>query len=433
MSEKLRGSLLRLGLKNIRNYKWINAKLCAAFAFLSFLMCMFTVYNIAIRENRRDVERDYRSSNYIYYMGSKESDISAIQEYAGKYASNTEPRVCRSSSKMTARVAKAQGTSEPEYLTANYIGIELGGKSLTSEDDTTRATVYGGDIFIPSADIEMKKKFGYDSCYWGSVPAGKDEAMLSQALLDAFDLTVDDVMGKDVAISILGESQPFFTGKVSGVARREYIQLSGYTSMNIGILLSVDADVLKSGSTRMIFPLDKWMGTDAYSELLNVVGKTKCIYRGAFAGNVLEDLGKVQVLANTLYIIIGTSLLVGVVLTVFVMLGKYVKVFSRTGGILLFSGMPRKRLYALLAVQLAILCVIAIPFALVLTAFGNYVINAMLTSLLHFSFSISDGLFALMLALGIFSVIAIAAVFYLCSLYTMSNKTVRELLITTVN
>ena len=267
------------------------------------------------------------------------------------------------------------------------------------------------------------------------MPVSKNELLIGEPVLNAYGLKAEDVLGKEITASLknllpFGNPRTLFTARVTGIICEEYYSLMGHDLLGLrpALLFHAESDLFAANAVEyFLYHLENWPEEDtavAWQEHF-----ANFDYVGASLVDWIDSLNNVQVLASNLYIIIGSSLLVGLVLTIFLMIDKYIKVFSRSGGILLTHGMRRGHLYILLLIQLLILCLIAIPIALVLTAAGYSIINFLVEWATHVSMGLSIARILGMLAIGIASVVAIALLFFVyAALFKLRRRTVKEFL-----
>ena len=138
-------------------------------------------------------------------------------------------------------------------------------------------------------------------------------------------------------------------------------------------------------------------------------------------------------LASNLYIIVGSALVVGLILTIFLMIDKYMKVFSRSGGIMLSLGIRRYHLYALLLIQLLMLCAIAIPISFGLTVLGYHVINFVVRWATGINLALSILRIIAIFGLGVAVVVVIALGFFALATLRLRHRTIKQFLSAEVN
>lgn len=93
-------------------------------------------------------------------------------------------------------------------------------------------------------------------------------------------------------------------------------------------------------------------------------------YVGNSTATIITDINTIQVLTKRLFSIVWIALFIGILLTIYLLMAKYVKVFSRSSGILITCGISKKDLYKLLYIQLLMLSFFALLIAFIMTISG---------------------------------------------------------------
>ncbi len=426
-------SLFRLALKNMGTYAWMNVKMCLTFACLAFLICLFTVYNAAINQRKTEFERDSASANLmitqsataaslieerwpnakkdLYYLHNFSSDISARFGVGGKFLGDS-----------------------------SFFVLEVEGEQYAASKSVSFCTVAHPEeaYFTQGDQTELESRFGESSFFLtGEYPAEKEDIALGLPLLEAYRLEPDDVMGKTISVYLKDprDGKPplsfQFSGKVSGVVREEFYSLTGHkdTNMRPSFFMRYENDFFKDKRlVRYRYILPDWPTYEEYRTWKQSFTDTTFLYAGLTSVDKVDVLNSLQILATNLYIIVGSALGVGLVLTVFLMIDKYIKVFARSGGILLSVGMRRSQLFGLLFLQLFLLCVAAIPLSFVFTIGGYFVINLLVKWITDISLSIAFRKLVKMLFLGVLVVIGIAFAFFAYAIICIRNRTIKDYL-----
>lgn len=426
-------SLFRLAVKNIATYAWMNVKLCLTFACLAFLICLFTVYNAAIDQRKTEYERDSASANFMitgnadscarieekwpgavkdaYYLHSYSNDIYARFGVGGKYLGDS-----------------------------SFFVLEVDGKQYTASKTVGFCAVAhpAEEYFTRQDYTELSSRFQKDSFFLeGNAPAESDMFAVGLPVLEAYRLEPEDVLGKTVTVYLKDPragKPPLsfqFGGTVSGVVGEEFYGLSGHKDVNTRpyFFLRFDSDFFKNKRlVRYRYYLPDWPTMEDYSAWKKPITEESFFYAGQTSVDKVDVLNGIQVLSVNLYIIIGSALIVGLVLTIFLMVDKYIKVFARSGGILLSVGMRKSRLFGLLFLQLFLLCAAAVPLSFVLTIGGYFVINLLVKWLTAIVLTISFRKLVKMLLVGVIVVIAIAFLFFAYAVLRIRNRTVKEYL-----
>lgn len=438
MNKKSNGqSLFKIALRNIRAYLWMNAKLCFTFACLAFLICLFTAYNSSINERRDTVEHEKISSNYICtqtantYNSFKEIYVDGIA-HEDKYKAKN----------FATEIKKLYGWAGNElytsYITLMIDNEEYHASTKYSNISISCVTDPEDGFFYEYDNIELKQRFGKDGPYIaGNRPLETNEIAISENVLEAFELTPSDVMGKEISVYLKPKTNDesksilLFAAKTSGVIAKEVASLTGRKSISSshpGFLFNLNNALFNSKyNTVYRMYLNFWPNEEMALEWLEKYGGA---YVGTGSVKTINNLDNIKVLGGNLYVIIGCALFIGLILTIVLMIDKYVKVFSRFGGIMLTLGLKQNRLSTLLFVQLLLLCIIAIPVAFVLTYVGYEVITGIITMVTNISLYISIAQLLALFIMAIGIVVAIAMTVFVYMILRLRRKTIKQLLVT---
>lgn len=421
-------SIIGLAFKNVFTYTWINFKIVVAFACLTFLISLFTVYNVALNDREKSMVEETASANLAYIdaktVSAKQEEL--INQYFGQY----DYQKCAYYS-FASEVSAIQKITI-NTVTTSYLSLLLEDKTLTSNGKTS-ANVFATNFISQNDLLEMKKRFGYDEIIIGKMPQTEHEIVLSAYFIEDYGLSKDDILNKDIKLQINGINEPIFVGKVTGIIREEYYELAGHMiSFKPGIILNDENPLFKSKNMniRNMYSLKEWIFD---KDVLDQLKDAKISYNGNIIYSSMKNLNNVKILANNLYIIIGTALIIGLVLMILMMVNKYVKIFSRSSGILLTFGLERKKLYILLLIQIIIISLVAMPAALGLTIGGYYTINFLMKVAINLTLEVSLKKLFGMFFLSSFIVFAISIFFFGYTIYQMRGSTIKELLNTTIN
>ncbi len=432
-------SLFGLAWKNIFSYAWMNLKLCFTFACLAFLICLFTVYNAAIDRKRTEYIESSYSSNFILTQYS--STVTKLQELCDD-CGHVEHYVYHNFNPLVTRLYGYGGVYN---ATTAYLVLEVDGKQYSATKAITVSTgAHTEDKYFTEEDYaELKANLGLDSFFLEGGYPKKDEVAIAPAVLEAYQLKPEDVYGKMLTVYLKDprEGKPpliaQYSAKVCGIIREESLRLSGHGDAHTRpyFLMSYENDFVKTTTfSRYRLYLNEWpdvQDVDTWFEEL--LSDTTLNYAGKTSVTRVNALNGLQVLSSNLYIIVGSALIIGLVLTVFLMIDKYVKVFCRTGGILMTFGMRRSTLFLLLFFELLILCFLAIPIALILTTGGYFAINAIVKYLTAISLGISLRRIAGIFFLGIGAVTGLAMIFFAYAAIRLRSRPIKELLRTSLD
>lgn len=433
-------SLFRLALKNIATYAWMNMKLCLTFACLAFLICLFTVYNAAINQRKDEFIRSAASSNYI--LSNSRNTIETVKKSWDKIAAE-DTLIYHNFANV---ISSCYGVGGKYFADSSFFVLEVDGKQYAASKTVGFCTAaHETDAFFTPQDYaELRATYGLDSFFLtGDYPAEQDEVAIGLPMLEAYRLQPEDVMGKAVTV-YLKDPRPGkaplakqYSAKVCGVIGEEFYKLSGHKNSNSRpyFLLRKDSAFLRSSVLyRYRVYFSQWPTMEDHEAWKQALLTDQTfLYAGSTAVDKVDVLNSIQILATNLYIIIGSALIVGLVLTVFLMIDKYIKVFARSGGILLSVGMRKSQLFGLLFLQLFLLCAAAVPLSFVFTIGGYFVINFLVKWLTAIVLTIAFKKLLKMLLIGVVVVIGIAFLFFAYALLRIRNRTVKDYLRVTVD
>ncbi len=427
-----RFGLLKIAIKNFKTYTWINVKMCFVFACLTFLVCLFTSYNSALGTKNDEIRRTAISSNYVAYSSEVNKKISAgTTEKAQKTFSGSEWTEFKrlSVAQMIFSVTKKSVAS----AMPKYVDFTFDGQLAEPIDDAEKFNVYSSAFpFFDEDYTELNARFGENEFLLGRKPQSDGEIVLSENLLKNFNLTRDAV-GSTVQMQIKGASSPFFEGKIVGIITSNYYNLYGHISWSqiLPVTMIWEGSKLFNSDSLItrITMLDDYLSEEAAKQA-RAQGFT---YGALEIVNAMKMLDNIMVLGNTLYIIIGSSLTVGLILTIVLMVGKYVRIFARASGIYMTFGMQRSQMNKLLILQLLLLALVSIPIAFILTVAGYYVIGTAISLVTHMTMDTSWRRIIAMLIAGMSVIVAITIIFFVLTAAKLRKKSIKQLLVTNIS
>lgn len=420
--------MLKLAFRNLKEYAWINAKMCISFACLASLVCMFLIYNQALTARRDEMYGEAISGNY-FWSASERTAESLLEEREFTDYTKYTYRVFS----LSDRMKQVYNRENAPACTTRYVDMTIDGQTYKKPENfsSLEVALITDNPFNPLDSRALQVKFGIDSPLIGRMPESADEVVIAQRVFANYGIDVAGVLGKQITATIDGDSSPVFTATVCGIIRDEYFYIAGHgwDVISPNFILHPDSHALSGQalSARYIYYFDDWIKAD--TEDLRDLYYNKALRYGAYGQySNLQNLDKIQVLANSFYIIIGTSLIVGLVLTVYLMIEKYVKVYSVSSGILLTLGMGRKSVYMLLLLQVIMICIIAIPIAVGITAAGYSIITSIVQRVTSIKMASSILQISGMLALGILAVLFFAGCFFAYVIHKLRGRSIKQLL-----
>lgn len=425
-----RQPLFRLATMSLKAHKWIYTKLCAVFVCMSVIICLFFAFNMAMENRNNEIFELNVSSNYVYST----DDCSLVMESFGltDYRHYTVGRYNLSEQ------MKENIHADVPTVSTNYITLDVGGVKyrLRSKAKSELLWLFKGNPFNDADVAEMQKLYDSETLYIGEFPKDQSrEILISEKLLESYGLTADQVIGKQLQIW-LGENADRIWDTnltVSGVIVKEYYELSGHKSNSWQIAPSVVAAenntipaINVKVDTIHMYVLDKWT-TLPLDEINELVGRGP-VYCGIESYNQREFLGNIRTVVSNVFYIVGTILIVGLLLTVMLMIDKFVTVFLRTGGILLGFGLQQKNLRRLLFTHVLLAALLSVPLALVGAAVGYAIIVELVSVGTGVALTVSTVTLVTLLMLSVAVVLIAAAIFFGVAWLRVRKKSVRQML-----
>lgn len=427
MSDKKRGRLFPLAMKNMKNYGWINFKVCFAFAALAFLVCLFTVYNNGLIARKEALASQYTSGNSLYYFWGNKNVRNYVDEHF-----DVDVHTSYNVVQYKQRIGEVNGIGEPPYPNLEYFELIIGGETRApdmnevGDVDHVYGSVFSTNVIGDWDKEEALKSFGRYELVDGKYPS-EGEILIGYYAAKAFGITKADY-GKDIALRVAGDEDILFERKLCGTVEENYYKVCAHKSIGRGGFFAEEGDPIFEDAENLRY--DYWHLAE-WPDDVTAEGATRIgiKYVDSVTLYLIVNADRVQKLGSNLYIMIGSGLIIALILTVFTMVDKYVKVFSRTAGILSVSGMENKRLIALFLLQLLLICAVAFPLAAVMTVGGYYIINIVVGAFRSgLAFSITEGMLIETFALGIAVVLATALVFFFLCMFRLARKSVNDML-----
>lgn len=419
-------AMLKLALRNLKEYLWINAKMCISFACLASLVCMFLVYNQALTTRKAEMYEEAVSGNYFLSTWDRGE---VLEEYGYTGFVKYTYRVLN----LGDRMKEVYNDEKAPSCSTRYVDLTVDGTTYKKLNNvySLEVSLFTDNPFNSNDNRALEVKYGIDSPIIGKMPQSAEEVVISQRFFENYGVDVSTVLGKQVTATIDGDKKPVFTATVCGIIRKEYFLITGHNADVIypNVILHPQNSAFKGQklSTRHVYLFDDWIAADT-EDLRDLYYNQSFRYGAYLEYSHLQNLDRIQVLANSFYVIIGTALVVGLVLTVYLMIEKYVKVYSTSSGILLTLGMGRKSVYLLLLLQIIMICIIAIPLSVGITALGYSVITSIVQRVTSIKMASSVLQISAMLSLGILSVLFFAGCFFWYVIHKLRRRSIKELL-----
>lgn len=425
--------LATLSVKNLRAHTWLYSKLSLAFAVLVFLLCLFSAYALALNGMQSNILAEHAAANQI-----------VSSEPISDLPNGTESFVAKrfdafiSQDEEDDEEGESDGGGE-EYLpiavTVSVNGVEY---TLDNASFFDFDRVFASDKLLTENDCkELVRTRGSDDVLTGRMPEAANEAVVSEEYLDAFNLTGEQVLGKNLSMLVSrGEKTIVISDLVvCGILKREFHKLSGHDSYYVfsPYLLLSQANPIFADSERVtdlyVYSLPYWLSE---AQIESITESYDCFFVGHGWLDDMVRLSVMQSIAVKLFVVVGGALGCSVALMIFLMMDKLIAVFSRDCGILLSCGMQFKHVKQLLLIMLAWVCLFAVVVASILTFAGVLGINAAIYYYFYMEITLSYTTVLALFGIGIAAVSVVAFAYYLYAVSKTKRRSIKEFLNTSL-
>lgn len=444
--------LFILSFKNLKCRKWLNVKIVAALTFLMFLLSLFSMVGISMSLMRSTVFTQNVSTNFLWSRnGALDITMPEGTQVIEYKVAGCSPRMMEIYNEL-----HGEGSAKTGYffLSTASLRIEVGGEILISE---ARHVVDWADASWPwKIDMiacqnpltdndykELKANFGLDNLFIGKMPEAADEVVVTATLLGYYNLSYKDVLGKQITFhwNDLGKMWEPFT--ITGIIIPEYTQLRAHEPEDIGgfpynfcpqIIVSYDNEAVEEGiGSNYIYSLPRWL-TEEEMDYFCVEGVR---YPGGYVTRDLEDLAEIESFITDVFLILGVSFIVGLLLIMYLLTDRFIRYFVRGGGVLLTEGIDGRELNALTFIQILLLSGMAVLFSFVLTTvvyglarpvLNDYVFNGWMKLI-----AVNGTYFLILFGVGLAMVLAVTLCLFLNIFILMRKKSIKELLNTSTD
>lgn len=410
--------LFILSLKNIASHRGLYAKIAIAFACLIFLVCLFSSYAIALTQSQQSIMDESASANY--YISYEPMEIEGADENILYHFDFTEYNV---------------GYNIGIYAEEVLVTAD-GGEHKFREDDYADIIIYGGEtLFTKNDAAELHTRFGLDSFIIGAMPQRDGEILLSYSFLEWYNLS-EDIIGKQIELSLEYGGTVILSATVSGIIKSEYNKLSGHTDEDEQVVPSIfvygqpqAVEGVYGVEKLYMYSLSSWQTS---AEVEAIEKQYNCTFAGYAVIDEIELVQDLQFICINLFIIIGISLGIGLILMIFIMVDRLVRTFCRDGGIYLTCGLSGHELNKLLYLIVFLVSLFAVILAIILTICGFFAIRAAIKEYFSFTVAVTFPTAVALFAAGIAIVFAVAAVFCLFAVKRIRKNTIKQLLTTKI-
>ena len=308
------------------------------------------------------------------------------------------------------------------------------GKIYIPQDFYEEFEVYSfnnNKLFTTIDFVEAKARFNSDNLIIGHYPKNTDEILLSYDFVKAFGFS-EDILGSIISFEINKNNFPLLSNKkVVGLLNENYCSLAGHNQVyTVRPFVVVHSDyILPSETTENIdynmYVLKDW----ARDDIINLFEKEyNARYVGNSIKNNLQNISDMKEFAFAIFLLLGCTLLAGLVLIIYLVINKFAQMFLRNSGILLASGISNKKLYSLLLLQLLWASLIAYVLSIILIIGGIYLLSFAMQMAFYLTLKISFTTILLMLIISIASSFVLVLALYMFVILKLKNKSIREFL-----
>lgn len=409
--------ILILSFRNLKAYKKFYIKFIIVLVCLVFLITLFCAASIALTDKQKELKNQSISANYftsnqlIYTNNVVESHS---QRRFKKYVAFQD---------------------EMNYLPMGSVQLYLDNQQFKCLDYNSEFSIYSVDsqnIFSKNDYKELGLRFGQDSFVKGNLPKNKNEILISEQALQMYGISAD-VLGSTIKIDTkFGQDGERVVVEfvIVGIITKNFYKLSALETRSAfapTIICHKDNELfnnLFNIKDVYLYDFDNWVSEETieYFYLYNAN------YIGFFVQDDLQALDSSKQVANMIFLIIGVTLLIGIILIIYLLINKFVQLFSRNCGILISNGISRSKLYQLLFLQLLWVCLIATLIGMLLTIGVGMLLTNIVKQVYYIQITISVATIFALCGIGVLCVFMLVGVFYGYSLMKIRNKSAKDFL-----
>ncbi len=414
--------VLILSLKNIKAYKKFYIQFVVILVCMVFMISLFSVFSVALSDKQNELAEKSISANYFISNNDNEFD-------GGKIDAKFESlEIVKNTFLSNENLYSGYGS-----LYNHLIKIKFNGKIYTTEEYGS-FEVFGAknNNFFTSNDYkEAKVKYGNTDFITGNFPQNNDEIVLSSSYLAWFGIG-EEVLGNVIDFVSVKTDSPVITGvKVVGILNDNYCSLVGHQYSHYFhpiVIAHIENDLFKNSIDKekfYIYDFENWPSEDLVSYLQK---EYNAQYIGYSVMSDIQNITAMKEVANVIFLLLGCTLLIGLMLVVYLVINKFAQMFYRNSGILLANGMSRRKLYLLLLLQLLWVSLLSFVIAIIFTICGFYILKYAMSTAFSINLPITFMSIVAMLGVAIAGVVFFVAIIYAFIIYRLKNKNVSEFL-----
>lgn len=381
--------MLRMAWRNIRARKFSSMKVTISMIIIVIILCVFTSYSIALGEESHSVIFSYRSGHYFLIDSAQMmsgvtfdnvkgiDNINHINNYGVYSYDNTLKSIGISIGGVDYRC---------EHSSFSDIGGSLN-NSIRYNLHTGQISIYDNSRLIGGNDIAEAEYRWEDPSL---IMAGSDELignniMLSEYFLDEFGLD-ESVLGQKMSLSMGENTYSEFV--ISGILNKNFYKLTGKEKAN-HILMSKDAsmyEVVKNSNNiryyTEVYVSDYMSSKTVAEDILEKAGVASLTTGSDYGLAMASTVTIVQGILNGVMGSVGAGIVLALFLNIIFSMRFMVIKKANYYGIVSAYGMNNKGLFLLIFFEMAILAIIAIALAYLVSYGLIYLLDFTLTSLI---------------------------------------------------
>lgn len=441
-------TVFKLAFRNFVAYKKLFIQLIVAFVALIFLITLISCFTLSINEMQNDIINGNISESYTFC--DKPIDASKISQ---KFETQELTYL-----NLEEYVQELYGF-QIGYVSASYIGVIYNGENCPYvSEEYLRFSAYAAyewNIFSKNDYKEAGKNAQF---MLGRFPENANEVVVSELYLEGCGLSADalgtklsfgvvkyksaEIDGNDdgepplVSVPNTVPSKPEIDAvipitselTVCGIILEDYYDLCGHSYGNFSpiILLDKSNAALSVGTEETMYmcSLDGWADKQAeeYFKAEDVY------YVGDSSLRRINVTSNLKMVVNRLALYFGSALVLGIIISAFLLVEKLCSASVKNSGIMQISGFTGTQSFLVLLVQILFVSIIALVIAILFTYGAMTAINKILFHTFWITFSVSPLVYFMVVVIGLAIVVALSVATLGYVAFKRKGKQARDLL-----
>lgn len=297
---------------------------------------------------------------------------------------------------------------------------------------------FSGDLFTKNDYISLKARFGLDTFIFGAMPEKGDEILISEAMLEMYGLTTEAVLNKRIEFCRADNGLPVMEeATVSGVIRKEYYELAGHSfdsNFSPCVYLTESNTLgLEPPGKANVYCLEEFQTKETVLGWLNdglIDSESNYAACGLISG--IEFINRLQNITLRIFSVLGVLICAGILFTVYLLMDKYLKYFTKSGGILSMCGITQRQLNIVMYIQILVFTVIAAIISAVFVIVAYELLGNILQWYIVGELTGGVGYLFMLFGIGIAAVLITSSVIFAFNYCATRKRTVKECLDTRV-